>query len=169
LVLFDEFSQENLSMLRISKATDYAILLLTHFAKLEVGTPLSARSLAQISALPLPTVSKSLKQLVRVGLLDSTRGANGGYSLPNPPERVKVADIIRALEGPIEITECSGASGGECRLDKPCSLKPNWKKISQAVNKALDGITLRDMAPTEDCDCASQAVDSLCKMETGYE
>ncbi len=157
-------------MLRISKATDYAILLLTHFAQVDVGVPLSARTLAEISGLPLPTVSKSLKSLVRVGLLDSTRGANGGYSLPTEAHVLKVADIIRALEGPIEITECSGHTAGECRLDTPCSLKPNWKKINQAVNKALDGITLRDMAPADACTCSEATLtDPLRHLETKYE
>jgi len=157
-------------MLRISKATDYAILLMTHFAAQGNKESLSARRLSDSTGLPLPTVGKVLKQLVKAGLLDSTRGAAGGYCLPCDPERIRIADIIRALEGPIAITDCAGPSHGECRLDSPCLLKPNWQQINQAVNQALDGITLRSMAPIDPCDCTQEALTRMSsKLETENE
>lgn len=150
-------------MLRITKQTDYGIVLMTLFASRPEGGQqasgaLSARDLALETGLPLPMVGKILKLLVRDGLLISQRGAKGGYRLSRPPARISVEEIVHALEGPIAITECSEEGPGECRFTSGCVLQPNWLRINQALRQALGGITLKDMAPTEGCGAAGCAV-----------
>ena len=88
-------------MIKLSKTTDYGIVLLAQLAGAEAGRSLNARELAAGSDLPVPMVSKVLKALAREGLLVSQRGAKGGYSLARPPEELPVADVIRVLEGPL--------------------------------------------------------------------
>ena len=92
-------------MIRITKQTDYGIVLLTHLAA-QPERQLNAPELAAETQLPLPMVSKILKLLVREGLLLSHRGVKGGYSLGRPPAEITMAEIIASLEGPIAITEC---------------------------------------------------------------
>lgn len=132
-------------MLRITKQTDYGIVLMTWFAGQTTSSGFSARDLAEQSGLPQPMVGKILKLLVKEGLLESTRGAHGGYRLGRSAESISVADIVRALEGPIAITECADDAESDCRLSGGCPVSANWQRINRAVNLALDGITLQEM------------------------
>lgn len=131
-------------MIRMSKQTDYGILLLTEFAADPAGLTLSARELSARSGLPLPMVSKILKVLTRGDLLASHRGARGGYRLARRPDLITVADVIGALDGPFAMTECLDAPG-DCRQESTCPVRNNWQLINQTVHKALDAITLWDM------------------------
>ena len=131
-------------MIRIARLTDYAIVLLTYFARAteQVHT---ARDLAARSHIPLPTVSKLLKALSHGGLLVSQRGVKGGYSLARRPEEISIAAIIGVIDGPIAMTECSALAPGLCELEPVCPVRSNWRRINQAVQGALDGLTLGDM------------------------
>jgi FeS assembly SUF system regulator len=137
-------------MLRISRIADYGVVLGTRLAALP-GTELrSTVELAADTGIPQPTVSKILKQLVRDGIVGSERGARGGYRLAHRPEDVSVAAIISALEGPIGVTEC-GVDGAhedhtDCELSGHCDVRGNWQLINQAILRALEGITLAEMA-----------------------
>lgn len=130
-------------MLRMSKMTDYGIVLMTRLAM----NPKRQHAAADLSAqveMPLPTVSKILKQLARAQLLVSARGAQGGYSLARSPETISVAEIIATLEGPISLTECISAPG-ECEREPHCSIRTHWEQINQAIYRALNDIKLSDM------------------------
>ncbi|MBI4455262.1 MAG: SUF system Fe-S cluster assembly regulator [Acidobacteria bacterium] len=136
-------------MMRMSKLTDYGIVLLIHFVESDSKRPTySARQLAGLTHLPLPMVSKILKLLVREGLLVSHRGANGGYRLARQPENITVGETIKAIEGSIALTECINAPGN-CRVEAMCPVRHNWQRINWRINetvaKALQGITLSDM------------------------
>ncbi len=132
-------------MIRLTRLTDYGIMLLTIIARERNGSTRSARELAARSRLPQPTVSKLLKALAHGGLLETRRGVRGGFSLAKPAEQVTVADIIAALEGPIGITECT-AHPGQCGVEPLCPVRTNWRKINRAVLEALRGISLAEMA-----------------------
>jgi len=106
-------------MLRISKLTDYGIMLLTYMARGPALLTYSAPELAARSNLPLPTVSKLLKTLARRGVLIAQRGAKGGFSLARRPEDISVAEIIQALEGPQEcVAQICDRQGGSRRRSK---------------------------------------------------
>ena len=130
-------------MLRISKLTDYAVVLTTHLA--DTAGVTSVRALAEGSAIPEPTVAKVLKTLAKAGLVDSVRGAHGGYRLAREATAITVAEIIEAIEGPIAVTECVDAES-ECSLEEQCGVRANWQRINDAVATALQGITLAEMA-----------------------
>jgi FeS assembly SUF system regulator len=129
-------------MLRVSKLTDYATVVMTCLAAGE-GV-MSAQALAERARLELPTVSKLLKQLAQAGLVASTRGMNGGYQLARTPDRITIADIVTAMEGPIGMTECS-AHAGLCGHEPHCGVRVNWQRINQAIAGALAKVTLADM------------------------
>ena len=131
-------------MIRLSKETDYGIVLLSQFASEGMGSTHSARVLATKTQIPLPMVSKILKVLARQGWLISQRGAKGGYRLAQRPDTLSVAEIIKGIEGPIAITECVWAPG-DCRQEAVCRIRQNWKMINRTVRRALEDITLSDM------------------------
>ncbi len=132
-------------MLRISKLTDYGIVLLVHFAREEDGTTMNAREMAEATELPLPVVSKMLKSLANTDLLASQRGARGGYQLTRDPAKVSVAEIIEALEGPIALMECA-AGPGHCDQEVRCGLRTPWQRINRAVQNTLREVTLAELA-----------------------
>lgn len=132
-------------MLRISKLTDYAVVLTTHLTT--CVAPHSVRDLAAETQVPQATVSKVLKQLARAGVVTSTRGKSGGYMLARPAHSIPVVDVITALEGPIAVTECSDDTlASACDLESNCGTRANWQRINQAVHAALSEISLAEMA-----------------------
>jgi len=130
-------------MLRVSKLTDYATVVMTCLAAAGDGV-MSAQALAERARLEVPTVSKLLKQLAQAGLVASSRGINGGYRLARTPERITIADIVTAMEGPIGMTECS-AHAGLCGHEPHCGVRVNWQRINHAIAGALASVTLADM------------------------
>ncbi len=131
-------------MIRITKQSDYAIVLMTRLAN-GADALHNAASLASDSQLPAPTVSKILKILARAGLLESHRGVKGGYTLARDPESISVAEIISALEGPIAVTECIEDGPGECSQEPFCAVRGNWQRINLAIRQALEAISLAEM------------------------
>lgn len=133
------------SMIRITKQTDYGIVLLTHLAAAP-ERQVNAPELSAETHLPLPMVSKILKLLVREGLLASHRGVKGGYSLTRPPEEISMAEVVTALEGPIAITECIDDQSSNCSHEPICPVRGRWHRINTALREALAGISLAEMA-----------------------
>jgi FeS assembly SUF system regulator len=133
-------------MIRMSKLTDYAIVILAHLAR--GGGTLTAHDLAGRSRVPLPTVSKLCKELAKAGLVVSHRGRHGGYGLARPPEQISIAEIVEALEGPIALTECSQHGVAPiCDLDAICVAKATWDPVSRAIHGALANLPLSALAP----------------------
>jgi FeS assembly SUF system regulator len=129
-------------MLRMSRITDYGIVLLTHLAAGAPARVYNARELAEATHLPLPVVSKILKVLTREGFLDSHRGIKGGYSLARPPADVAVVQVIDALEGPISLTECGT---GACEREASCRVRAPWQRINRVVRRSLEDVRLSDL------------------------
>jgi len=123
--------------------SDYAILLMVELTR--DGETLSAHALADRIGVEVPTASKVLKLLAGAGLLDSYRGASGGYSVKRPAAQISVAEVIAAIEGPIAMTECS-VEPGLCHQEDHCTLRSNWQRISIAVNRALENVSLAEMS-----------------------
>ena len=130
-------------MLRISKLTDYALLIMSHLAK-TAGTVMSASILAHELHLSVPTVSKILKMLTESGLVRSKRGSDGGYQLARPAKNITVAHIIQTMEGKLALTTCCHV-GLNCNLESFCTLRENWRKINNLVQALLSHVTLSDM------------------------
>jgi FeS assembly SUF system regulator len=132
-------------MVRLSKLTDYALVVMSCMARSSNLSSRTARDLSVELRLPLPTVSKLLKELLQSGLLVSHRGTKGGYSLTREPHEISLAEIIAAMEGPIALTECSTDTIGLCELEPCCAIKKNQQIISQAIRGVLDRLTLADL------------------------
>jgi FeS assembly SUF system regulator len=135
-------------MLRISKLTDYATVILATLAHQD-GERRAAADIARQCQIAAPTVSKLLKQLHRAGLVDSTRGLKGGYRLARPARQISAAAILDALEGPLAITECATGAHSRCDLQRNCAVGSSWQRINQAIRQSLEEITLAELAGLE--------------------
>jgi FeS assembly SUF system regulator len=128
-------------MIRLSKLTDYGIVLMTQMARHPERVVHTARDLAAETRLPLPTVSKILKCLSNGGLLVSQRGVKGGYGLVRSAQEISVGQIISLLEGPIGVTEC-GSAPGRCDMESYCPVSSHWRVISHELRQTLNRLTL---------------------------
>ena len=132
--------------MRLSHLADYAVVLMTAAARRDAGERLSATELSAETGVPLPTTQKLMGQLAIAGLLDSARGAGGGFSLSRPAAEISLADIVEAVEGPIAMTVCSGNDGpSECALDAHCRVKPHMGVVGNAVRGALGAVSLTSL------------------------
>ena len=131
-------------MLRLSKLTDYAIVVLV---RLSGGDPVqTSPGIAQSVGVPEPTVAKVLKALANAGLVTSQRGARGGYTLSRPLGTMAVGDVIAAIDGPIALAACVEGSVQPCEASSLCPVRGQWDPVNDAVRTALSKITLADMA-----------------------
>ncbi|MFP6656433.1 MAG: SUF system Fe-S cluster assembly regulator [Myxococcota bacterium] len=131
-------------MFKLSKTTDYGIVLLAKLAQTASADPQNARELAASADLPVPMVSKVLKALAKEHLLVSHRGSKGGYRLARDPAELTVAEMIRVLEGPVGLTECA-IGPALCEHETMCAVREPWQMISRVVEQALTDVTLADL------------------------
>lgn len=133
-------------MLRLSKLTDYAVVVLTRLEEAEEGGVLTAPGLAATTGLGEPTVSKVLKTLAHAGLVEGRRGAAGGYRLTRPLAEMPLTDVITAIDGPIALTACVDNSVGLCEAEATCPVRGRWDPVNDAIRRALSGISIADLA-----------------------
>lgn len=132
--------------MRLSSLADYAIVMLSAAARIGGDGHVSAAALAEQTGVPLPTAQKLMGRLAAAGLLESSRGTGGGFRLARAPERISVADIIEAVEGPIAMTSCVEEGRHDCGLEDACRVRPHWGAVNTAVKGALGGVTLASLA-----------------------
>lgn len=155
-------------MVRISKLTDYALVIMAYMAeasirgafehsdnlnpksnpspnaKLTSNVILQARDIAAQTHVSLPTVSKLLKILTKHQFLNSVRGTQGGYQLAMAMEKISVVDLIQAMEGPLAITECN-LGHQHCSSETQCAIRTPWLQINQVITDTLSAIKLSDL------------------------
>ncbi len=131
-------------MLRLSKLTDYAVVVLVRLSQGEVCQ--TSPGIAVATGVPEPTVAKVLKALATGGLVTSQRGARGGYRLAQSLAEVSVAAVVTAIDGPIALTACVEGSTAGCEAEHCCPVRGRWDPVNIAVREALSAITLADMA-----------------------
>jgi len=153
-------------MLALTRRVDYALVALAGLAEHadRGGDPVSARELAAAYDLPLQMLVKILKDLQRHGLIDSVRGARGGYVLRHRPAWVTLTSVIEAMEGPVSLTPCcddaaeptDATSHGEpagcesgCRLTARCPIMARVRQLNERVQSFFDQVTLRDLMPSD--------------------
>lgn len=130
-------------MLRLSRLTDYATAALGWMAE-HPDRIAPVADIAQALHLEGPTVAKVLKRLAQAGVVESFRGAAGGYRLARPAEQINLASIVEALEGPIGMTDCAAGAGCEHALH--CGVSAPWQRISAVVADTLSRMSLADLA-----------------------
>ncbi|PWS34222.1 SUF system Fe-S cluster assembly regulator [Falsiroseomonas bella] len=131
-------------MLRVSKLTDYAVVVLS---RLEAeGGVQTAPGLSAGTGVAEPTVAKVLKMLSQAGLVEGQRGPRGGYRLLRPLAEVPLSDVIVAIDGPIALTACVDGGFGLCEAEHVCPVRGRWDPVNAAIRDALSGITVAEIA-----------------------
>ena len=151
-------------MLRISRLTDYATVVLATLAE-EPGRVQTATALAEHTRIAAPTVSKLLKQLQRANLVTSTRGLHGGYQLARPATEISAADILDALEGPVALTDCA-AGHGHCGIEETCQVGRVWQRLNTAIRRSLSDVTLAQLAGIDSAQLRLPALEREVKLPT---
>ena len=139
-------------MIKLNRMTDYGAVVLSVLAcqwRFDHGVSLSATDVSARCGLSQPSTAKILKMLAGAGLVEATRGKNGGYLLATSPEEISVAAIIEALEGPIALTACVETSTDPCASKQSCFLSGNWEKVNAVIGTALSSMTLADLIDPE--------------------
>ncbi len=137
-----------ISVIKLSRMADYAILLVTRMAN-DSKKLYSAQELSDYTSLPITTVNKILSKLTRNKITHSYRGVSGGYKLASSADKITVRKIIDIIDGKIALTACSEASDDECNMTGFCPTQKNWQIINNAVCDALDSVNIAEMANPE--------------------
>lgn len=133
-------------MFKINKLTDYGVVILRYLAGNDKNAmPLSSRDVAQLSGLPLPTVSKILKMLAKNRLVMAKRGALGGYELSLNPGSISILRLVEIFEGPPARTACMTGGINTCQIETSCPERARWQLVHEKVAQALDQITLSEV------------------------
>src|SRR6186713_110422 len=137
-------------MLRLSKKADYALIAMKHLANKDTGpTSACAREIAEQYDIPIELMAKVLQRLVRAGLLISTQGTRGGYTLSRPSSVISVADVIQAIDGPFTVTACS-TEKHDCEQYSKCSIRDPLWQIRERIAETLGMVSIAEMAAESD-------------------
>jgi FeS assembly SUF system regulator len=132
--------------MRLTSLADYAVVMMSAAARHCGRAKINATTLSAETGIPLPTAQKLVGRLSSAGLLESTRGTGGGVRLARPPAAISLADIVEAVEGPIEMTSCVDNDRHECALESCCQVRPHMSIVNGAVRGALAGVSLDSLA-----------------------
>ncbi len=136
-------------MIKVSKMADYSVVILSCFVAGTIGQIWSANDISNKTHLPLPTVAKILKLLVKGDVLNSHRGVQGGYSLEKYSDEVTVYDIVKSIDGPIALTACVD-DGDDCSSQPICPMSGGWDSLNSKIRQSFEDVTLRDIASPVD-------------------
>ena len=132
-------------MIKISTKSQYGLRAMVYLAKFPKQIS-SIKTISENEGIPFDYLEKIISKLEKSGLINSKKGVQGGYSLAMDSSKIKIGDIVRALEGDIVLVKCiSGQKGCVCPRDRKCLTKSFWKKIQDSLNNAFDSLTLKDL------------------------
>jgi Rrf2 family protein len=139
--------------MRITTWTEYSLIITLHLGRRGrsgIG-PMAARELADSERLPPDYVEQILLRLRRAGLVESVRGAKGGYYLARQPAEITVRDVMAASEHQTFEVNCDShqVNAERCAPDAACSIRPVWLGLQQRIDEFLSGITLADLLQDE--------------------
>jgi Rrf2 family cysteine metabolism transcriptional repressor len=137
-----------------STKAEYGIHVMAHLARSDGEEPIALGTIADAEGLPVAYLEHLVQRLRKAGLVESTRGAHGGYRLARPAAKIKMAEVVEALEGSIAPIECisAGTDGRlvcsrEVEADRaPCPTKFLWTRVQGSIVRTLKDITLAELA-----------------------
>jgi len=138
-------------MLKVSSRGEYGARLMVELGSRYGQGPVSLADVSEAAGLPLDYLEHLVTPLRQGGLVTSTRGVKGGYTLARPPREIGMGDVIRALEGPLApqicAVECDRLPEQFCERESFCTTKTLWLRVRDSVASALDSTTLADLLP----------------------
>lgn len=139
--------------MRVTTWTEYSLIISIHLAKRRGAehAPVAARELAETERLPADYVEQILLRLRRAGLVESVRGAKGGYRLARDPQQISVRDVMNASEHQTFQLNCEShpVDAERCGATSACSIRPVWYALQQRVDGFLGSVSLGDLLKDE--------------------
>ena len=139
--------------MRITTWTEYSVIISIHLAKRGRGAvaPVAARELAEVERLPADYVEQILLRLRRAGIVESVRGARGGYFLAQDPAAITVAQIMAASEHQTFEMNCDShpVDAERCSPGSSCTIRPVWQALQRRIDDFLGSVTLADLLKDE--------------------
>ena len=126
----------------------YGLRAVIDLAKYAKNEPVSLSDVAERQSISISYLEQLIAKLKKAGIVQSTRGAQGGYSLAKNPEEISVGEILRALEGSLSPVDCSAVDGEgetECSASSFCVTKYVWKRINDSINETVNNIFLSEL------------------------
>jgi Rrf2 family protein len=136
---------------RITTWAEYGLICALHLARRIDAGPVSGREIALQEKLPADYVEQILLRLRRAGIVDSTRGARGGYSLASAPAAISVRDVIKASELSTFDLHCvtHPIDDDRCSASHECSIRPVWVMLQRRIDDVLGSVNLADLLHDE--------------------
>ena len=134
-------------MLRFTKRADYGLMAIHYIAVNDGFGAVSAKRIAEEFTIPPELMAKILQRLAKQRLIVSTNGPKGGYALARRPTEITVGQVIRALEGPINILSC--LEDADCPQMQKCNLRRPVQKIQAAISQVLDTMSLAELTSAD--------------------
>ncbi|CAN5707276.1 Rrf2 family transcriptional regulator [soil metagenome] len=133
--------------MKVSTRGEYGVRAMVALAKSYGDGPMSISAVARESSVPYAYLEQLIVPLRRAGLVESKRGAQGGYVLSRPPDMMRVGEIYRVMEGPVAPMDCVSEDESEqtCPLIDNCETRPVWLKVRDSIVDAIDSMTLGDL------------------------
>ena len=131
--------------MKITYKGDYALKTILGLALHYGNSPVTIHELAKQADIPLKFLEQILLDLKRGGFVESRRGKIGGYLLARPPSEIKLGEVIKFIEGPIEPIACVGVGYKGCGDLNKCIFRGIWAQITEATTKIIDGVTFEDL------------------------
>lgn len=133
--------------MKISTRGEYGVRAMVALAHHYGSGPVSITAVAKESSVPPAYLEQLIGPLRRAGLVESKRGAQGGYQLSRPPAAIRVGDVYRVMEGPVAPMDCVSEDPADqtCPLIDGCETRPVWMKLRDSITEALDSTTLEDL------------------------
>jgi Rrf2 family cysteine metabolism transcriptional repressor len=133
--------------MKVSTRGEYGVRAMVALAHNYGVGPMSIAAVAKESSVPYAYLEQLIVPLRRAGLVESKRGAQGGYQLTRPPEEVRIGDVYRIMEGPVAPMDCVSENEADqtCPLIDGCETRPVWLKVRDSIASALDSMTLADL------------------------
>ncbi|HVL22857.1 MAG TPA: Rrf2 family transcriptional regulator [Thermomicrobiales bacterium] len=134
--------------MKVSTRGEYGVRAMVALAHHYGDGPMSISEIARQSSVPPAYLEQLIAPLRRASLVESKRGARGGYVLARDPAAIRVGDVYRVMEGPVAPMDCvsEDASDQTCPLIDGCETRPIWLKVRDSIIDALDSTTLADLA-----------------------
>jgi len=140
-------------VLALTKKTGYGLIAMAHLARLSDKLA-SAREIAELYGAPRALLMNVLKALSAAGYVESVRGARGGYRLARPPEEITIADLVRAVEGPVRLSACVTDQTAQdqecdCNVMARCPVADPVHRVQRRLYDFLKRVTLAEIANKE--------------------
>jgi len=131
-------------MLKLTKKTDYALMAINYMSCQGEDFVANTRAISEIYNIPLELLAKILQRLAKKGIIVSQNGPKGGYVLAKEPSLITIGEVIRAIEGPVQIVRCHDGEN-TCSQTERCTVRSPLRRIESKIIELLDKTTLDQM------------------------